>query len=116
MAELAESVEPTSARGAAGGERHYRLLQASLLALRAGPALILFLLIVFISLTTPIFFTSRNLGNVLCQRDLNEALVAYREAIRLDPTDGYSHYRVAIALDDLGAPRHLQDVFAQGRQ
>ncbi len=43
------------------------LLQASLLSLRAGPALILLLLIVVVSLTTPIFFTSRNIGNVFSQ-------------------------------------------------
>jgi ribose transport system permease protein len=45
----------------------YRLLQASLLSLRAGPALILFLLIVAVSATTPIFLTSRNVGNVFSQ-------------------------------------------------
>ena len=36
-------------------------------SLRAGPALILLLLIVVVSLTTPIFFTSRNIGNVFSQ-------------------------------------------------
>ena len=45
----------------------YRLLQASLLSLRAGPALILLLLIIAVSLTTPIFLTSRNIGNVFSQ-------------------------------------------------
>jgi ribose transport system permease protein len=45
----------------------YRLFQASLLALRAGPALILILLIVVVGLTTPIFLTTRNLGNVFSQ-------------------------------------------------
>ena len=45
----------------------YRALQAALLSLRAGPALILLLLIVVVSLTTPIFFTSRNIGNVFSQ-------------------------------------------------
>jgi ribose transport system permease protein len=45
----------------------YRLLQAALFSLRAGPALILLLLIVAVSLTTPIFFTSRNIGNVFSQ-------------------------------------------------
>ncbi len=64
---MAESVESTRAPAAPGGGRTYRLLQAALLALRAGPALILFLLVVVVSLTTPIFFTSRNLGNVLSQ-------------------------------------------------
>ena len=45
----------------------YRALQATLLSLRAGPALILLLLIVVVSLTTPIFLTSRNIGNVFSQ-------------------------------------------------
>jgi len=45
----------------------YRLLQLALLAMRAGPALILLLLIIAISLTTPIFFTGRNIGNVFSQ-------------------------------------------------
>jgi ribose transport system permease protein len=45
----------------------YRALQAVLLSLRAGPALILLLLIVVVSLTTPIFLTSRNIGNVFSQ-------------------------------------------------
>jgi ribose transport system permease protein len=35
--------------------------------LRAGPALILALLIVIVSLTTPVFFTTRNFGNLLSQ-------------------------------------------------
>jgi ribose transport system permease protein len=67
VGELAESLEPTRAAAAEGVDRAYRLLQAALLALRAGPALILFFLVVVVSLTTPIFFTSRNLGNVLSQ-------------------------------------------------
>jgi ribose transport system permease protein len=45
----------------------YRLLQGALLSLRLGPALILFLLIVAVSLTTPVFLTSRNIGNVFSQ-------------------------------------------------
>jgi ribose transport system permease protein len=45
----------------------YRLLQVSLFSLRAGPALILLLLIIVVSLTTPVFFTSRNIGNVFSQ-------------------------------------------------
>jgi ribose transport system permease protein len=45
----------------------YRLFQAGLLALRAGPALILLLLIVVVGLTTPIFLTTRNVGNVFSQ-------------------------------------------------
>jgi ribose transport system permease protein len=67
MSEMAESVEPTSARPAGGVDRTSRALQGALLALRAGPALILFLLIVVVSLTTPVFFTGRNVGNVLSQ-------------------------------------------------
>ncbi len=64
---MAESVEPAGARPGGGVDRTYGLLQGALLALRVGPALILFLLIVVVSATTPIFFTSRNLGNVLSQ-------------------------------------------------
>ena len=43
------------------------LLRAGLLALRAGPALILLVLIVVVALTTPVFLTSRNIGNVFSQ-------------------------------------------------
>src|SRR5471030_2450131 len=45
----------------------YRLLQGGLLALKAGPALILLILVAVVSLTTPVFFTSRNIGNVFSQ-------------------------------------------------
>ncbi len=45
----------------------YRALQAGLVALRAGPFLILLILIVVVSLTTPVFPTTRNLGNVFSQ-------------------------------------------------
>ena len=45
----------------------YRVLQVGLFTLRAGPALILLILITVVSLTTPVFFTSRNLGNVFSQ-------------------------------------------------
>ena len=48
-------------------DRRYRLLQAALWLLRLGPALILLVLVIVVSLTTPIFFTSRNIGNVLSQ-------------------------------------------------
>jgi ribose transport system permease protein len=66
------TVAPTSGQpraGRAGALRvdQYRLLQAALFSLRAGPALILLLLIIVVSLTTPIFFTSRNIGNVFSQ-------------------------------------------------
>ena len=43
------------------------LLHAALIGLRLGPALILLVLCVVVSLTTPFFFTSRNIGNVLSQ-------------------------------------------------
>jgi ribose transport system permease protein len=43
------------------------LLNASLVALRLGPALILLVLCIGVSLTTPIFLTSRNIGNVFSQ-------------------------------------------------
>ena len=54
----------------AGGQAaldRYGLLQAGLWSLRAGPALILLLLIVVIGLTTPVFLTSRNIGNIFSQ-------------------------------------------------
>lgn len=66
MAELAEPVGEAVPR-AEQGDRTYRLLQGALLTLRAGPSLILALLILVVSLTTPVFFTSRNIGNVLSQ-------------------------------------------------
>jgi len=43
------------------------LLNAALLGLRLGPALVLLILCTVVSLTTPYFFTSRNIGNVLSQ-------------------------------------------------
>ena len=60
--------EPTQieAGGKASLER-YGLLQIGLWSLRAGPALILVLLIVVVGLTTPVFLTSRNIGNVFSQ-------------------------------------------------
>jgi ribose transport system permease protein len=65
MAEMARPIEESDAH--AVPDRDYRLLQGALLTLRAGPALILVLLVVVVSLTTPVFFTSRNIGNVLSQ-------------------------------------------------
>jgi ribose transport system permease protein len=62
----AKSEEPTMARGVLRFDR-YSLLQGGLLTLRAGPALILLVLIVVVSLTTPVFFTTRNIGNVFSQ-------------------------------------------------
>jgi ribose transport system permease protein len=66
MREVAETVQPP-ALPARPPDGRYRLLQAALFALRAGPALILLVLVVVVSLTTPVFFTTRNLGNVLSQ-------------------------------------------------
>ena len=66
MGEAAETVDQTASRRE-GGDRSYRLLQAALFMLRTGPALILLLLVIVVSLTTPVFFTSRNIGNVLSQ-------------------------------------------------
>jgi ribose transport system permease protein len=43
------------------------LLNTALIALRLGPALILLVLCLVVSFTTPIFFTSRNIGNVFSQ-------------------------------------------------
>jgi ribose transport system permease protein len=43
------------------------LLKAALLGLRLGPALVLLALCIVVSLTTPVFFTSRNIGNVFSQ-------------------------------------------------
>src|SRR5438874_3701300 len=67
MAEVARPVEQLDATPAASDDRRYRALQAALLGLRAGPALILLILVVIVSLTTPVFFTSRNIGNVFSQ-------------------------------------------------
>ena len=50
-----------------GLDERFSPLQLALVFLRAGPALILFLLIVAIGLTTPVFLTSRNIGNVFSQ-------------------------------------------------
>jgi ribose transport system permease protein len=66
MADLATPMEHGEPRTPAA-DPGYRLLQAALLGLRAGPALILLILVVVVSLTTPVFFTSRNIGNVFSQ-------------------------------------------------
>ena len=47
--------------------RRLRVLSLALGLLRVGPVLILLLLIAVLSLLTPVFFTSRNLGNILAQ-------------------------------------------------
>jgi ribose transport system permease protein len=56
-----------AASGALPGSVSVRLLGFALLVARLGPALILLLLVVVVSLTTPFFFTSRNIGNVFSQ-------------------------------------------------
>jgi ribose transport system permease protein len=61
------SEQPRAGRAGILRVDQYRLLQGAHFSLRAGPALILLLLIVVVSLTTPIFFTSRNIGNVFSQ-------------------------------------------------
>jgi ribose transport system permease protein len=68
MAEVAGAVEHRESRPAtATVDRRYRLLQAGLFGLRAGPALVLLLLVAIVAATTPVFRTSDNLGNVLSQ-------------------------------------------------
>ena len=68
MTDVAGSVEhPESRLPTTSHPAHHRLLQGALVALRAGPALILLILVVVVSLTTPVFFTSRNIGNVFSQ-------------------------------------------------
>ena len=59
--------ETSKAPGGSGILDRYGLLQAGLWSLRAGPALILVLLILVVGLTTPVFLTTRNLGNVFSQ-------------------------------------------------
>jgi ribose transport system permease protein len=65
VAGAVEHREPRSAPGAV--DPRFRLLQVGLFGLRAGPALILVLLVTVVSATTPVFRTSDNLGNVLSQ-------------------------------------------------
>jgi ribose transport system permease protein len=69
MAEVAYRVrEPEEAvLSSPGPASRYRGLQLVLIVLRGGPALILLLLVVVFTLTTPVFFTTRNVGNVLSQ-------------------------------------------------
>lgn len=54
-------------RGAGMTIDRYRLLRIGLVALRAGPLLILLILLAVVAATTPVFRTSENLGNVLSQ-------------------------------------------------
>jgi ribose transport system permease protein len=59
--------EPPAAASPAARDVRSPMLGIALLALRLGPAMILLLLVIAIGLTTPIFLTSRNIGNVLSQ-------------------------------------------------
>jgi ribose transport system permease protein len=67
MAEVAGAVEHRETRPAAPVDARFRSLQLGLLALRAGPALILVILVLVVAATTPVFRTSENLGNLLSQ-------------------------------------------------
>jgi ribose transport system permease protein len=58
---------PPTVTADASPARFDRWLKVLLWALRAGPALILALLVVVLSFVSPVFLTSRNLGNVLAQ-------------------------------------------------
>ena len=51
----------------AAADRRYGLLQGALLGLRAGPLLILLILVAVVAATTPVFRTGDNVGNVLSQ-------------------------------------------------
>jgi ribose transport system permease protein len=69
---MTSAVDPKPLSSASSSKRpfgvdRYRALQAGLLALRGGPFLILLILILVVSLTTPVFPTSRNIGNVFSQ-------------------------------------------------
>jgi ribose transport system permease protein len=70
MAAVPEPERSPRAGDAAGRaltvDRH-RLLELWLLALRAGPLLILVILVAVVAASTPVFRTSENLGNVLSQ-------------------------------------------------
>ena len=57
----------TSASPAPQAMRRLHVLSLALGLLRVGPVLVLLLLIFVLSLLTPVFFTSRNLGNILAQ-------------------------------------------------
>lgn len=55
-------------------DRRYGPLQAALLGLRAGPLLILVVLVAVVAATTPVFRTSDNVGNVLSQTSVISVL------------------------------------------
>ena len=89
----------------------YGLLQIGLWSLRAGPALILVLLIVIVGLTTPVFLTSRNIGNVFSQTSviavvaLGQLLVIVSRGIDLSvgATIALSGVVGAIVYEDTGS-------------
>jgi ribose transport system permease protein len=65
---MAVSEEPASSHhGAQPSTRFDGPLRLGLFLLRAGPVLILVLLVLVIALVTPLFLTTRNIGNVLAQ-------------------------------------------------
>jgi ribose transport system permease protein len=66
MTDVAGPVEQRESRSGPASPR-YGFLQAALLALRAGPLLILLILVTAVAATTPVFRTSENVGNVLSQ-------------------------------------------------
>jgi ribose transport system permease protein len=59
--------DPVRGPGATLGFDRFRALRLALWTLRAGPALILGLVVVVVALSTPLFLTSQNIGNVLAQ-------------------------------------------------
>jgi ribose transport system permease protein len=65
--ELTRTVEHSDTRTRTSAAPSDGPLQLALFVLRAGPALILGLLVLIVSLTTPVFFTSLNIGNVFSQ-------------------------------------------------
>jgi ribose transport system permease protein len=102
--------DQVQAPGRVGFDR-YRMLQAGLWSLRAGPALILLLLIVIVALTTPVFLTSRNVGNVFSQTSviaviaLGQLLVIVTRGIDLSvgSTIALSGVVGAIVYEDTGS-------------
>jgi ribose transport system permease protein len=68
MSEVAGAVEHRDTHPAAApADSRQRLLELGLFGLRAGPGLVLVVLIAVVAATTPVFRTSDNVGNVLSQ-------------------------------------------------
>ncbi len=103
--------ETSKAPGGSGVLDRYGLLQAGLWSLRAGPALILVILIVIVGLTTPVFLTTRNIGNVFSQTSviavlaLGQLLVIVTRGIDLSvgATVALSGVVGAIVYEDTGS-------------